>query len=119
MPRPAKSKSQSFTVYLRRDSQVYADFLADTETSPIGHLPGTLIAVRLGEYYDAVREGRILPKGRVAQGQGATSTRKASLPEINQEELSYLLDRPDVITGGDEVADSDLAFFEDEDENEE
>lgn len=39
------------------------DFLADAVAHRMAHMPGPFIAIRLADYYKAVREGRLLPEG--------------------------------------------------------
>ncbi len=48
---------------IERGSELEQDFLADAKAHRMAHMPGPFIALRLADYYKAVREGRLLPEG--------------------------------------------------------
>jgi hypothetical protein len=48
---------------IERGSELEQDFLADAKAHQMDRLPGPFIAMRLADYYKAVREGRLLPEG--------------------------------------------------------
>ena len=70
---------------IERGSELEQDFLADAKAHRMDRLPGPFIAMRLADYYKAVREGRLLPEGSTPSFVAGThSSRLASTP--NREE---------------------------------
>lgn len=67
---------------IERGSELESDFLADAKAHGMARFPGPFIAMRLADYYKAVKEGRLLPEGSSPSFVAGThSSRMAPLPE--------------------------------------
>ncbi|MEO9027620.1 MAG: hypothetical protein ABI413_02290 [Ktedonobacteraceae bacterium] len=94
---------------------------------------GVLAGLRLGEYYEAIEEGRILPKGMVYNGNIIQMQQPSAMvpmvngngghqslvpieltPSINSAELDRLQERPNVIEESTETNDDDFSYFAEE-----
>jgi hypothetical protein len=67
---------------IERGSELEQDFLADAKAHRMERLPGPFIALRLADYYRAVREGRLLPEGSAPSFVAGSThgSRVASMP---------------------------------------
>lgn len=132
-------RNKNITVPFAREGRTLASLVADATRNNMMRLIGVLVGLRLGEYYEAVEEGRILPKGLTYNGvsvvpvqQGPASFTQSlngqqpgvadapvlPAPVISAADLQRLQDRPDIIQSSGEISDDDLDYFLQEDNEE-
>jgi hypothetical protein len=134
-------KNKNITIPLGRDSETLVDLIEDARRSGMSHQIGLFAGIRLSEYYRAIKQGRILPEGTAVYPTAAWGTPAAAAPnmppaghqngnsntlspaqrnEPSASELAKLANRPEFIAASsEEVNDGDLAFFIENDEEDE
>lgn len=82
---------------IERGSELESDFLADAKAHGMARYPGPFIALRLADYYKAVKEGRLLPEGSSPSFVAGThSSRVASSSEREESAVaSTITARPE------------------------
>lgn len=73
---------------IERGSQLEEDFLADAKAHGMDRLPGPWIAIRLADYYKAVREGRLLPEGSSPSFVAGTHFSRVAPPPEREEPVA-------------------------------
>ncbi len=126
-------RNRHITVPFKRDGRTLTCLEADAERHNMLNFIGVLAGLRLGEYYEAIEEGRILPKGMVYNGNIIQMQQPSAMvpmvngngghqslvpieltPSINSAELDRLQERPNVIEESTETNDDDFSYFAEE-----
>jgi hypothetical protein len=136
-------RNKNITLAFPRDNETLQALIEDAASCGQSDKIGVFAAIRLAEYYKARRQGRILPEGASysapypypqAQAWGTLAAASSTPPSLNgnghhpaaqssgpsSAELERLKNRPEVVQaeGADDLGEDDLAFFMEDEEDE-